>query len=114
IFHYLLAGWQLLWSCFPLIYVVFGIVIITGKFDAGRNPPPPGFGFLIAAFGLGIRVLLGGMALAKILAGRCLTQQKHLGFCFAVACVECLHVPMGTALGVFTIIVLIRPSVKAL
>jgi hypothetical protein len=31
-----------------------------------------------------------------------------------MACVACLSVPLGTVLGVFTIIVLMRPSVKAL
>jgi len=31
-----------------------------------------------------------------------------------MACVECLFIPFGTILGVFTIIVLLRESVKAL
>jgi len=35
-------------------------------------------------------------------------------FCFVVACIECLFMPFGTVLGAFTIIVLMRPSVKNL
>lgn len=35
-------------------------------------------------------------------------------FVFVMACVQCANVPFGTALGVFTILVLQRPSVKAL
>jgi hypothetical protein len=34
--------------------------------------------------------------------------------CFVVAAIECIFMPFGTVLGVFTIIVLSRPSVKAL
>ena len=33
-------------------------------------------------------------------------------FCFVIACLACMQMPLGTILGVFTIIVLARPSVK--
>jgi hypothetical protein len=33
---------------------------------------------------------------------------------FVTACLSCMNVPIGTALGVFAILVLNRPSVKAL
>jgi hypothetical protein len=33
---------------------------------------------------------------------------------FVAACLTCVNVPLGTALGVFTIIVLNRASVKAM
>ena len=48
------------------------------------------------------------------LVGRGLAQRKRYMFCLVVACVECLFMPFGTVLGVFTIIVLSRDSVKAL
>jgi len=35
-------------------------------------------------------------------------------FAFVMACIECLFIPFGTILGVFTIIVLSRESVKTL
>ena len=38
----------------------------------------------------------------------------HYLYCLVVAAVECMLVPFGTVLGVLTIIVLNRPSVKAL
>ncbi|HUO85419.1 MAG TPA: hypothetical protein VM534_09930, partial [Thermoanaerobaculia bacterium] len=46
--------------------------------------------------------------------GRFLEQRKHHTFCLVMAGVECLFMPFGTVLGVFTIIVLSRPSVKAM
>ena len=42
------------------------------------------------------------------------SRRKHYTFCFVMACVECLSVPFGTMLGVFTILVLNRASVKEL
>jgi hypothetical protein len=43
-----------------------------------------------------------------------LRERKNRTFSFVVACVNCIHVPLGTVLGVFTIVVLSRESVKRL
>ena len=60
-------------------------------------------------------VLLGiAIAICILIAGRSLAKHRHYWFAFAIACVECLFIPFGTILGVFTIIVLLRESVKAL
>ena len=48
-----------------------------------------------------------------ILAGRWLGSARNRMFCFVNACIMCLHAPFGTALGIFTILVLSRPSVVA-
>ena len=49
-----------------------------------------------------------------IYAGRCLAKRKRYLYCLVMAGICCLFFPFGTALGVFAIIVLIRPSVKEL
>jgi hypothetical protein len=114
IFHYVLAGFHVFGGCFPLIYVVLGVAMMTGGFDGGRNPPPPMMGFFFAVFGAAITLFLWGFAFLKVLTGRWLTQHTHHRFCFVVACIECINMPLGTTLGIFTILVLSRPSVKAL
>jgi hypothetical protein len=48
------------------------------------------------------------------MTGRSLALRKRYSFVFVMACVECLFIPFGTVLGVFTIIVLSRESVRAL
>jgi hypothetical protein len=55
-----------------------------------------------------------GNAILTIAAGRFLTQKKHRIFCIVMASIHCLHAPLGTLLGVFTLIVLLRPSVRML
>lgn len=49
-----------------------------------------------------------------IAAGRNLGAHRGYIFCLVIAALECLSVPLGTVLGVFTIVVLQRESVKEL
>ena len=59
-------------------------------------------------------ILLGWtLAACTALAGRYLKQRRRYIFCFVIACLNCLHFPFGAALGIFTIIVLLRPSVQS-
>jgi hypothetical protein len=41
-------------------------------------------------------------------------RPRTLRFCFVLAVFTCLNFPLGTALGVFAIVVLNRPAMKAL
>ena len=52
------------------------------------------------------------IAVCMILAGRFIARRKRYWFIFIMACIECALFPFGTVLGVFTIIVLARESVK--
>jgi hypothetical protein len=63
----------------------------------------------------GRRFFLVGQSLAIciVIAGRFLARRKRYPFVFVIACCECLFMPFGTVLGVFTIVLLSRESVKA-
>ena len=54
------------------------------------------------------------MAICILLAGRSLALRKRYSFALVIACVECLFVPFGTILGVFSIVTLSREPVRAL
>jgi hypothetical protein len=54
------------------------------------------------------------IAVGVLLAGRFLSRRRHYTFCLAIAALLCTITPVGTVLGVFAIVVLIRPSVKLL
>jgi hypothetical protein len=73
---------------------------------------------LLAGFSplIGSLLFLLGIAIAIciLIAGRSLAKHTRYWFAFVVACIECLFIPFGTILGVFTIIVLSRDSVKEL
>ena len=115
IFHYVVGGLAGCFGCFPFIYVGLGIAMLSGAFDEqGKQPPPPFVGWILIAIGAFIIVAVWTFALCLMLAGHWLGHRKHYWFCLVMGCVACVFSPFGTVLGVFTIIVLLRPAVKAL
>jgi hypothetical protein len=117
IFHYVVAGLAALLSFFPLFYSVIGGFLLYAAHHPGpRNaePPPAVLGWIFIA--LGALFFLAGitMAICILIADRCLSRRKAYSFALVMACVECLFIPFGTILGVFTIVALSRESVKAL
>jgi hypothetical protein len=115
IFHYIVGGLAGLFACFPLIHLAIGIAIVSGAFDTvGRQPPPAFVGWLFIAIAA-VLILIGwSIAVMILIAGRSLARRVRYTYCFVVAAISCIFFPFGTALGIFTIIVLARPSVKSL
>lgn len=115
IFHYVVGGMTGLVACFPLIHLALGIAMLSGTMpQTGHQGPPPFFGWIFVAAGSFLFFLGWTMAIAIFCAGRFLAQHTHYLYCLVIAGIECLFMPLGTILGVFTIVVLMRPSVKAL
>ena len=116
VFHYVVGAVSGLFALIPIAYLVFGLFFIFSpeKF-ANRGAPLPGFfGWffvLFGAVGTAFGLLVAGLI---ITAGRFLSRRKHRLFCLVVAGLQCAFFPFGTVLGVFTIIVLMRESVKQL
>jgi hypothetical protein len=116
IFHYVKGGITALFSCLPILHVVLGLVFILAPhlFGPGKDQPPAFMGWFFVVLGSAFILLGWTFAILVMMAGRSISQRKHYTFCFVVACLECLSVPFGTVLGVFTILVLNRTSVKEL
>jgi len=116
IFHYIVAGLAGLCALFPVIHLVIGLVMVFVPEEAfGGGPAPPRFiGWFFVAFAGGFIALGLTLAVLIVLAGVCLGRHSHYMYCLVVAGLECLFMPVGTVLGVFTIVVLMRDSVKAL
>jgi len=117
-FHYVLGALTALGSCFFLIYVVMGVVILThpsALAEPGRaaaDAPPAFLGWMLALLGGGATAAgwtYGGLT---AYAGTCLRKHKSLTLIQIIAGLNCIQVPLGTALGVFTLVVLNRPSVR--
>lgn len=90
------------------------MILAPGKFESKGQPPPALFGWMFAIIG-GAVITIGWIFAAFIVTtGRFLARHKHYLFCLVMAGLECMLMPFGTVLGVFTIIVLMRESVKQL
>ena len=113
IFHCVVAGMAALFACIPFIHFFMGLALATGVFpDTDSEAQPIGI-FIMVFAGL---FILAGWTLATFIAvtGRSLQARKRYTFCLVMAGVECIFMPFGTVLGVFTIIVLMRDTVKEL
>ena len=117
IFHYVAGGLTGFFSCIPIVHLLIGIVmLVAGVAGTPDNERLPflivGFVFTLVA---GLAILCGWtLAICMIISGRRLARRIHYKFCFVIACISCAFMPFGTVLGVFTIIVLVRPTVKEL
>jgi uncharacterized membrane protein len=116
IFHYIVGSMTAMLACFPVIHLLIGLGIVSGRLGEPKhnNAFPEqlfGWAFVLAAGGA---ILMGWtLAACTVIAGRSIAQRKRYLFCVVVAGVmAAMCMPFGTVLGVFTIIVLMRPSVK--
>ena len=55
-----------------------------------------------------------GSGLLNLISGLYIRVRRHRTFSIIVGGINCLHMPLGTMLGVFTIVVLMRDSVREL
>ena len=116
LFHYIVGGIGVLFACFPLIHLGVGIAFLIGDFNRASdgNNPQEWVGILFIVMG-GLFFLIGqALAWLTVYSGMQIKNRKKYTLSFVVACVMCMFVPFGTILGVFTIIVLSRESVKQL
>lgn len=116
--HYIFGAITAFFSCFPLIHISMGAMMILGKFPGAKTAPMPPdmqwMGWLFVVIGTFVVLFGWTLAVLMVMTGRWLSARRKPTFCFVVACIECINMPLGTLLGVFTILVLNRPSVRAL
>lgn len=116
ILHYVLAGFIAFFSLFPLIYLFLGIALLSGSMplDGGASGALGAEAVGVMFVVMSLFFILAGMTLAGflVLAGRCLMQRRRHTLCMVVAGLSCLCMPLGTVLGVFTLMVLSRGPVR--
>ena len=96
-----------------MIHIFIGIAMLYGAFD-GKDAPPKFMGMFFIIFP-GLMMLCGWiMAVCILIAGSKLARYRARTYCLVIAGIECMFMPFGTVLGVFTIIILMKDSVKEL
>ncbi|MFK7962074.1 MAG: hypothetical protein AB8G96_16290 [Phycisphaerales bacterium] len=91
------------------LYVFFGLIALSAS-----DPEAKAVGIIFIMFGLIGFVIFVGLGLLFFLTGRSLHDRRHHQRCIIVAAVQCVFMPLGTILGIFTIITLTKPEVKSM
>ena len=114
VFHYVFAGLSVLGLGFLVLHFMFMRMIFTNPamLEGSKGGPPPqeicGVFIVFYAIG-GVLVVVAGIL--NFLSAKFMRQRRHRMFSLVVAGMNCLQVPIGTVLGIFTILVLCRDSV---
>ncbi len=110
IFHYVVGGLKALFTCIFFIHFSIGVAMLVGAIDDA----PAFVGLMLVAMAIVFITLGWTLAVCLIIAGSSLAKRKRYTFCLIIAAISCMFMPFGTVLGILTIIVLMRPSVKEL
>jgi hypothetical protein len=115
ILHYVYAGLLALGSCGGIAYAGFGwFVSEIGRRSPQEAAPADLVAGMFVAIGVAMFVLLVAAAVCAYLSAQWLAAHKNRTFSMVVAAIACLSVPLGTLLGVFTLIALTKPEAREL
>lgn len=117
VLHYVLAGFTALFSLFPVIYLVLGIAVLSGAMPVNSSTASsPGevqlLGWVFTGLGTVFFAVMLALAALIAYAGRCLARAQRHTLCLVAAGLCCMFMPLGTILGVFTLVTLTRASVR--
>ena len=112
ILQYVMAGLSALGAVFVVFYVVVGGVVLAGAGMQG-SASEAGVGVFMIVLAVIMLVACGLIASLHVLAGKSLVQRRRHTFLIVLACLSMLSIPIGTGIGIWMLMVLTKPEVKA-
>lgn len=121
--HFVWGALIALFACLGLIYVAMGVAVLSGRMPGivpATSPAAPNpmddrfFGIMFTCMGVGMTTLGWLFAGCTIASGVFLRRRRRRVFSIVIAAINCASFPFGTVLGVFTLMVLMRDSVRSL
>lgn len=113
IFHYIFASFAVFGIGFLFLHHRLVNSMFAGEdWSQHPNPPPEAFVEMLTWFYVvfGVILLLG--LVLNLLVAISLRQRRRWMLCAVVSGLNCLQIPIGTALGVFTLVTLNRDEVR--
>ena len=109
---YVYAGLSAIGGLCGVIYMVIGaLVMVAGIADGDDGAFAGGIVFVVMA--VITLVICLGFAVLFFLTAKGLANRTRKTLIYVSSVLACLNVPLGTVLGVFTFVVMSRPTVKA-
>ena len=111
--NYVYGGLLCLGGLIPLIYVIIGGFLSSDLFLYHAEDDFPKFiGPFMIGLGLLIFFFVETWGILNILSGRLIANRKGRIFSLIIAGFNCLSIPIGLALGVFTFVTLLSKEVE--
>jgi hypothetical protein len=116
IFHYIWGALACLAGLIGVVYLIIGVALMMSPPDSSDDSSSSvAGGAVLIGLGIVIFLICEIYGIAAIMAGgKYRKHQRGYWFCFVLAIITLLSFPIGTILGIFSLIVLNRPSVKTL
>lgn len=115
--HFLGAGLAVLGLLFLMLHFAIVQFVLSDPSiwqNSSPGPPPASFIALFYVFYPVFGLVYLVSAVLNVLSGLFIQARKHRVFSLLVAGTNCFHAPLGTILGIFTFVVLLRGSVREL
>lgn len=108
VFHYVNGGLAAVATLAALAFLGIGMGAAS---NWGRHFEPEPTCALVAIMFL-VLVVAGGYAILNLLAGRAIQARKNRALILVTAAINCVNVPLGTLLGIFTFVLMVDPQVE--
>ncbi len=106
VLHYVYGGFTCFMGLIVLGIVLMSDALVMAAAAGSAEPPPEWLGSFIGAIGLGAFVIVELFGIMNILSGGWIAKRRNRTGSMIVAGFDCLNIPLGIALGIFTFITL--------
>lgn len=113
---YKIAAWIFGFGvCCGLPHTTIGLLAVSGGLPVNEKsePMPEFMGLFFMLAGISVMLVMALVSFFCFKSVGWIEERKNYNYVFALACVLCLGGMIGIPLGVFTLVVLSRPQVKA-
>lgn len=113
ILHYVYGGLMLLGGVIvAVVFFAIGGIMDSDLVQHSSDPPPAGLAAIFQGLGSAVAVFVALWGVLVILSGSWIAKRRNRTGSMIVAGFCCLSFPLGTALGIFTLVVLANDEVQ--
>lgn len=113
VLHYVYGALTCFCGLFLLLVVALGGFLGSNwMMENASEAPPRWLGPMLSGIGMGLFFFAEAIGILNIYSGRCIARRKHRTLSMVVAAFDCLSIPLGLILGIFTLVTLSDAEVK--
>ena len=112
ILHYVYGILVCLLGAAMLVFIFVGMMMQSDLVQQENDPPPMAVGTFFQCLGWFLFALVELMGILIMLSGRWIAKRRNRNASLVIAGFCCLNFPLGTALGIYTFVVLLNEEVK--